>query len=462
MDKSKRHLAWWVVGALAVAAVVAWWLLRPAGVPEGFAVSNGRIEATEVDIASKIAGRIDTILVKEGQFVREGEVLAKMDTRVLQEQRLEAIAQIKEAQSAVAAAQALLEQRQSETRAAQSLVNQRQAELDSVAKRHMRSRSLAQRGAISAQQLDDDRAAAESARAALESAKAQVSASKAAIEAARTNIIQAQTRVEAAQATERRIAADIDDSELKAPRDGRVQYRVAEPGEVLAAGGRVLNMVDLSDVYMTFFLPTEQAGTLKLGGEARLILDAAPDLRIPATISFVASVAQFTPKTVETSDERLKATERRIAADIDDSELKAPRDGRVQYRVAEPGEVLAAGGRVLNMVDLSDVYMTFFLPTEQAGTLKLGGEARLILDAAPDLRIPATISFVASVAQFTPKTVETSDERLKLMFRVKARIPPELLQQHLEYVKTGLPGVAWVRVNEELPWPDDLVVRLPQ
>ncbi len=355
MDKSKRHLAWWVVGLLAVAAIVAWWLLRPAGVPEGFAVSNGRIEATEVDIASKIAGRIDTILVKEGQFVREGEVLAKMDTRVLQEQRLEAIAQIKEAQSAVAAAQALLEQRQSETRAAQSLVNQRQAELDSVAKRHTRSRSLAQRGAISAQQLDDDRAAAESARAALESAKAQVSASKAAIEAARTNIIQAQTRVEAAQ-----------------------------------------------------------------------------------------------------------ATERRIAADIDDSELKAPRDGRVQYRVAEPGEVLAAGGRVLNMVDLSDVYMTFFLPTEQAGTLKLGGEARLILDAAPDLRIPATISFVASVAQFTPKTVETSDERLKLMFRVKARIPPELLQQHLEYVKTGLPGVAWVRVNEELPWPDDLVVRLPQ
>ena len=114
-----------------------------------------------------------------------------------------------------------------------------------------------------------------------------------------------------------------------------------------------------------------------------------------------------------------QATERRILADIDDSELKAPRDGRIQYRVAEPGEVLAAGGRVLNMVDLADVYMTFFLPTEQAGLLALGSEARLVLDAAPDLVIPANISFVASVAQFTPKTVETSDERLKLMFRVK-------------------------------------------
>lgn len=76
--------------------------------------------------------------------------------------------------------------------------------------------------------------------------------------------------------------------------------------------------------------------------------------------------------------------------------------------------------------------------------------------------IPANISFVASVAQFTPKTVETSDERLKLMFRVKARIPPALLAEHLEYVKTGLPGMAWVRLDNQLAWPEALTVRLPQ
>lgn len=355
MDKIKQHWAWCLIGLLAVIAALIWWALRPPGLPQGFAGSNGRIEATEVDIATKTAGRIDAILVKEGQFVRKGEVLARMDIRVLNEQRLEAAAQIKEAESAVAAAKALLDQRQSEMRATEAVVKQRQAELNSTAKRHVRSSALSQRGAVSAQQLDDDRAAAESARAALESARAQVSAAKAAIEAARTSIIQAQTRVDAAQ-----------------------------------------------------------------------------------------------------------ATERRILADIDDSELKAPRDGRIQYRVAEPGEVLAAGGRVLNMVDLSDVYMTFFLPTEQAGLLALGREARIVLDAAPGLVVPAHISFVASVAQFTPKTVETSDERLKLMFRVKARIPPELLEQHLEYVKTGLPGMAYVRLDSQRAWPDTLTVRLPQ
>lgn len=173
MDKIKQHWARCLIGLLAVIAALIWWALRPPGLPQGFAGSNGRIEATEVDIATKTAGRIDAILVKEGQFVRKGEVLARMDIRVLNEQRLEAAAQIKEAESAVAAAKALLDQRQSEMRATEAVVKQRQAELNSTAKRHVRSSALSQRGAVSAQQLDDDQAAAESARAALESARAR-------------------------------------------------------------------------------------------------------------------------------------------------------------------------------------------------------------------------------------------------------------------------------------------------
>ncbi|MFZ2207993.1 MAG: HlyD family efflux transporter periplasmic adaptor subunit, partial [Porticoccaceae bacterium] len=150
----------------------------------------------------------------------------------------------------------------------------------------------------------------------------------------------------------------------------------------------------------------------------------------------------------------------RIQADLADSVLKAPRDARVQYRVAQPGEVLSAGGRVLSLVDLSDVYMTFFLPTAAAGKVALGAEVRLVLDALPQHVMPARATFVADVAQFTPKTVETAEERLKLMFRIKAHIEPELLKKHIRQVKTGLPGVAHVRLDPTREWPQRLTVTL--
>jgi HlyD family secretion protein len=158
----------------------------------------------------------------------------------------------------------------------------------------------------------------------------------------------------------------------------------------------------------------------------------------------------------------LQATLARIDVELADSELKAPRDGRVQFRVAQPGEVAAAGARVLQLVDLSDVYMTFFLPDAVAGRVALGSDVRIVLDAAPNLVIPATVSFVSSTAQFTPKTVETASERQKLMFRVRAQIDKSLLQRHLAQVKTGLPGVAWLRLDPAAPWPDALQTRVPQ
>lgn len=148
--------------------------------------------------------------------------------------------------------------------------------------------------------------------------------------------------------------------------------------------------------------------------------------------------------------------------DIDDSALTAPRDGRVQYRVAQAGEVLAAGGKVLNLVDLGDVFMTFFVPETIAGKLALGSEVHIVLDAAPQYVIPAKVSFVASTAQFTPKTVETASERQKLMFRVKAQIGRDLLQKNLTQIKTGLPGIAWLKLDGQAPWPAELAVRVPQ
>ena len=96
---------------------------------------------------------------------------------------------------------------------------------------------------------------------------------------------------------------------------------------------------------------------------------------------------------------------------------------------------------------------------KNAGKVAIGSDARIVLDAAPDVPIPAKITFVSSVAQFTPKTVETREERQKLMFRVKAKVDPALLEQYIEYVKTGLPGEAWVRLDPQAPWPEFLVLK---
>jgi HlyD family secretion protein len=150
-----------------------------------------------------------------------------------------------------------------------------------------------------------------------------------------------------------------------------------------------------------------------------------------------------------------------IAADISDSALKAPRRGRVLYRLAEPGEVLGAGGKVLTLLDLTDLYMVFFLPGGEAGRVAIGAEARLVLDAAPDYVIPARISFVAARAQFTPKQVETRSEREKLVFRAKARIAPALLERYEPLVKTGLPGSVYVSLDPAESWPEWLTPRLP-
>jgi HlyD family secretion protein len=276
-----------------------------------------------------------------------------MDTEALQAQLSEARAGLARARIGVETAHSLVAQREAELAAAGAVVAQREAERRAAQARFARTENLAARDAISQQTLDDDRARLEGARAAVAAAEAQRAAAAAALSNARAQVVSAEAEVEA-----------------------------------------------------------------------------------------------------------VSATIERIATEIADGELRSPRDGRVQYLVAQPGEVLAAGGVALNLVDLTDVYMTFFLPTEQAGRVALGAEVRLVLDALPQHVMPARASFVADVAQFTPKTVETAEERQKLMFRIKAQIDPELLKKHLRQVKTGVPGMAYVRLDPEIPWPGELAVTL--
>jgi HlyD family secretion protein len=121
--------------------------------------------------------------------------------------------------------------------------------------------------------------------------------------------------------------------------------------------------------------------------------------------------------------------------------------------LANLGEVLGAGGKVFTMLDTGSVYMDVFLPTAEAGRAVVGSDARIVLDALPDRPIPAKVAFADPQAQFTPKAVETKSERDKLMFRVRMRVDPELLRRHADKVRSGLPGIAYVRLDPKVEWP---------
>ncbi len=349
----------WLGAAVALAAAATgywvWQAKQPAPLAEGFASGNGRIEAVDIDIATKTAGRVREILVGEGDFVQAGQTVARMDTDSLASELRQAEALVRRSENAHATAMAVVRQRESMRTSASAIVAQRRSELALAESELKRSQDLVSRGFITPQKIDADRSKRESAQASLAAAQSQVLEAEAAIVAARSQVTEADAAIEAARAAVKRLQVEMADATLKAPRAGRVQHRVAQPGEVLGSGGKLLTLIDLGDVYMNFFLPETMAGKLAIGAEARLVLDAAP-----------------------------------------------------QYV------------------------------------------------------IPATVSFVAAEAQFTPKTVETRSERQKLVFRVKARVAPELVQRYLDQVKTGLPGVAYVRLTNDAAWPAHLQVKLPQ
>lgn len=323
----RTHLALLAVVVIgAGAAGYVWWQNHRGGLPDYIASGSGRIEAEEVHVATKYPGRVAEVLANEGDMVAAGQVLARMDSAELRAELAAARAAVAQAEENVAEARAQIVQRQSELRFAEQELQ--------------RAQTLVTKEHISQQQADQRRAEHDTAKAALEAAEARLASTRRAVEAA-------------------------------------------------------------------------------------------------------------------------KAQAERIETQLAESTLAAPRAGRVQYRLAEPGEVLASGGRVVTLLDLTDVYMTIFLPTADIGRLLVGNEARIILDAVPQYVIPAQVSFISAEAQFTPREVETRSEREKLMFRVKVKIDPALLIAHIEKVRTGLPGEAYVMLGGGHTWPERFAVNLP-
>ncbi len=293
-----------------------WWKHSQSQLPAGISWGNGRLEADEIDIDTKFPGRVAELNADIGDMVSAGQVVARMDTRDLQESLKKAQAQIKQAQRAIDEAKANLEQQRTQ----QTLAAQ---ELD-------RTQALLRNGWATKELFDQRKQALDGANAGLRAATERVS--------------QTERALEASEHDAGLLSVNINDNDLVAPRDGRIQYRIANIGEVLPAGGKVFTMLDISYVYMDIYLPAPEAGKIKVGTEGRILLDAYPNTPIPAKVSFLASQAQFTPKTVETQSERDKLMFRiRVRIDADRSRVHAAsvRSGLpgVAYLRADPNVV---------------------------------------------------------------------------------------------------------------------------
>lgn len=313
----------WIRVALALAVLAGgaggayyWWQRLHPPLPPGIAFGNGRL-----NIDTKYAGRIAEMLADEGDLVAAGQVVARMDTRDL--------------------------------------------------------------------------------AASLKKSEAQVSQARRAVDEANANVAQQKTQVLLAQQEFDRATA------------------------LLKKGFQTQEVVDQRQQQLNGAIAGLEAATARVT-ESQHALEAA------------------------THDVELYNVE------IADNTLVAPHEGRIQYRIANIGEVLPAGGKVFAMLDTSYVYMDVYLPTETAGKVRFGADARIVLDAYPKVAIPAKVSFIASQAQFTPKIVETQSERDKLMFRIRVRIDPERLRGRADIVRSGLPGVTYVLTDPAATWPASL------
>ena len=294
---------------------------KQSNLPEGFASGNGRIETTQVDISSKLSGRLINIDSQEGDLVEKNQVLARLDIKELNTKLQEAIAYKQQA----------IENKNY----ALAIVEEKQSELSLAKKNYDRANSLYKTKSIPLAEFQKNETLLQTAQAVLSASKSQV--------------ISAQSTINATSA---------------------------------------------------------QIETIKVN--------------------------------------------------IEDSKLYSPVKGRVLYKIAENGEIVANGGKVLVVLDLLNTYMTIFLPTSQAGLVDIGSEARIVLDAIPNIAIPAHVTFVSPLAQFTPKEIETQAEREKLMFRIKVKIDSNVLEKYFDRIKTGLPGVAYIKLDKNVSWPDYL------
>ena len=306
---------------LATAAGGGWWLYQQqeaTALPDFVFHSNGRLELNRLDVASLYPGRVERVLVAEGDAVKANEVLVELSSAqssgqlaAAQAATLRAAELVQRARAGVTQAQQAIARADAEIAAYRQQQKVAKLELDNA--KQMRREDLVSASELAKRQADFERATAsvKAAQAARAEAQAAVAQGQAAVAEAEAGVKQATAQADTAA------SADADMA-IRSPLTARVEYRLVEPGTVIGAGSRVISLLDPADVSMNVFLPNATVGGLRVGDEARLVLDGI-DAVFPAQVSFIASEAQFTPKAVETADEREKLVFRvklKVPADV--------------------------------------------------------------------------------------------------------------------------------------------------
>jgi len=388
MRKSRIPLIFFL--ALGAVGYFAFWNQPPKD--DTKVLVSGNIEVATVDVSFKIPGKIERLLVEEGDFVREGQLIATLEHRDLLAQRakaeaaLEAIRsripaiektilfqdqatlqEIAQAQAAAEAARAKLQQllsgsRPQEIEAAKAAVDQAYAELEKRRADMMRAKSLFQSQYISAQEWDSARTAYEAARAnhqrakenwalvmegprreEIEQARAQVEETQARLRLAQAQRLQieilkkeldtAQAQVKEAAAAISVIESQIEYCNLRAPMNGVVLVKNSEPGEYAVPGGPVITLGDLERPWLKAYIHEAELGKVKLGQKVAVTTDTFPGRIYEGRITFISSEAEFTPKNVQTAKERVKLVYRiKVSLANPRNELKPgmPADGQIQ------------------------------------------------------------------------------------------------------------------------------------
>jgi HlyD family secretion protein len=361
MNKRKQ-LIFFIVGGLLVlgvslSMVSQWW----GALPEGLLWASGRIEGDEIVIAPKIAGRVVKVLRDRGEPVEKNDLLVKLSSDQIQAQ---------------------LDRARDQERYWRDRVQQAEIEVDYTAR-------------------------------------------------------QVPTDIGAAEAHEAAVQARIQEAEAILTRNYQDLQRYQSLWE-----RRVVAKQKLDDATANF-----KAAEANRAALTKELAQAREQLRKARLLPRTVALKQTERQSVQASLAAAQASVREAQANLDDTAVYAPAAGVILTREIEPGEVVSPGTPLFTMVDLNQLYLRVFINETDIGKIRLGQEARIFVDAFPDRPFTAKVSRVSQRAEFTPKYVETREERVKMVFAV------ELRADNTEgFLKPGMPGEALLRWKDDVPW----------